>query len=163
MNNLRVVLVEDDPGLCILFRRMLDKLGHVVVDSLPLDGAAVEKTREIAPDLIMIDVVLTDTHNSLELARELTLGLGIPGILISNHGIEHLSERDESVLGYQFLRKPFFVTDLAHAIKKTLLCEPGTKNGHEETTLLNSEISDAKQAPGCAPTRGGKKETVGSL
>lgn len=118
MENLKILLVEDDPSLAVLFQRMLVRMGHTVVGIVPTETTVSAKILRSAPDLVLIDVVLADGIEGLELAHGVTSSIGIPGIVMSNYSRRHLMERDASVAEYHFIRKPFFVEDLAAVISQ---------------------------------------------
>lgn len=123
MERLRILLIEDDPALSLLFRRMLGKLDYFVTDVVPTEVSALNRALSCAPDLVVVDVVIRDSIIGLDLANAVTSALGIPGILVSNHSGESLRRRDASIANYHFMRKPFFVEDLATAISHVMSSE----------------------------------------
>ncbi len=52
-----VLIVEDDPNIADLLRLYLEKEGYVA-EIAPDGGKALEKFRQIAPDLVLLDVML---------------------------------------------------------------------------------------------------------
>jgi DNA-binding NtrC family response regulator len=146
MENLRVLLIEDDPGLSLLFQRMLTRLGHCAADSVPLEGAIVNEIRQLLPDLLLIDVTMSDAVEALELAHAVTSTLGTQVLLISNCSLEQLAERHASASRYHFLRKPFFVKDLAHAISRVRSHPSNGSARQEDETVRSPKPSDARRA-----------------
>src|SRR5436190_3942634 len=103
---MRLLLVDDDPGLRALVRATFDDIDVDVVEA----GSAAEARREIAtepPDAIVLDVVMP-RESGLDLCRELKSRpetRSIPVVLLS--GSRELASRESADAGADaYLPKP---------------------------------------------------------
>jgi PAS domain S-box-containing protein len=122
-----VLLVEDEPTILIITRKLLERLGYtVMIASTP--GEAIRMAGASAGEihLLMTDVVMPEM-NGRELARQLLVThpklkclymSGYTADVIARHGV-----LDE---GVHFIQKPFSMEDLATKIRLALDLE---KNG----------------------------------
>ena len=55
MTPLRILVVEDDAMIAMLFTEMLEGMGHDVCGSVASEAEAVAAARSLAPDLMIVD------------------------------------------------------------------------------------------------------------
>jgi DNA-binding NarL/FixJ family response regulator len=89
----RLLIVDDDSRFRKLLRMVLEDAAEFeVVGEAEEGAAALEATRELGPDLVLLDVNLPDT-NGFELTPRLTAEPGGPDVvLISSRGDETYAE-----------------------------------------------------------------------
>ncbi|HEX9242360.1 MAG TPA: ATP-binding protein [Anaeromyxobacter sp.] len=117
-----VLVVEDDPHLRGVVRRVLAQHGYVVraVGSAG-DARAVTGS---APDLIIADIILPD-GNGLDLARELSALWPTAGVLfISGYAGEHLRAIGALPQDVHLLPKPFTAETLLVRVREGLARKP---------------------------------------
>ncbi|SHO52928.1 PAS domain S-box protein [Desulfopila aestuarii] len=124
----RVLVVEDEPVILVVARRMLEELGYrVVTAKTPFEALEIAARHKEEVDLLITDVVMPEM-NGRELARrmqELIPSLccmymsGYTANVIARHGV---LER-----GVVFLAKPFAKDELARKVREAL--RQGTKKG----------------------------------
>ena len=124
---LRILYVEDNEGDVTLFRVALTDSGtpHTIV--IKTDGeqavnyiAEVEANRQLPPDLILLDILLSGEDGGA-ICRRLKSDektRHIPVILLSAHA--GLKDTMSSCGADDFLAKPFRVTELREIVKKYL-------------------------------------------
>jgi two-component system cell cycle sensor histidine kinase/response regulator CckA len=115
-----LLIVEDDPGVRSIERRLLEQAGHLVLEAG--DGnAALDLVRAYTGpiDLILCDVVLPGPNGRevVEALRELRPGLG--AIFISGHPPD-VAARLGALADSPFLQKPFSAADLLAAVRQAL-------------------------------------------
>jgi PAS domain S-box-containing protein len=115
----RVLLVEDDPRVRELTRRMLERCGYGVITAE--DGAEALA----CPDLASVDVVVTDIvmpgMGGRELAERLAVTCpGLPVLLVSGHAADQLELGGNLPPGTVFLAKPFTLHELASLVGSLL-------------------------------------------
>jgi|GEM_PF-6776998 len=104
MTDLRIQIVEDEPVTGAVAEKLLASLGHHVVAVAATALDALDKARVHLPDLILMDIRLSDRPDGIEAAREIYGQLGVPVVLMT--GTEEVSSLDNeyapSVLGIVF-------------------------------------------------------------
>ena len=116
-----VLVVEDEPAILSLSKRMLEKQGyHVIAAATP--GEAIRLAEAYAGEiqLLMTDVVMPEM-NGRDLARKLLsfypnlkrlFMSGYTANVIAHHGV-----LDE---GVHFIQKPFSIKDLAAKVREAM-------------------------------------------
>lgn len=128
----RILIVDDEPAVTDLLAYNLRKAHYEVI--VAQDGAgALRLTRETAPDLILLDLMLP-VIDGLDVCRELRKTSGVPIIMITARG-----EEIDRVLGLElgaddYLTKPFSVRELMARIKAVLR---RTGVGDSQDTAIN--------------------------
>ncbi len=118
-SSLRILLVEDDKAVAESFKSILEEAGYNVI-GLAFNGLeAVEKTAELNPNMILMDIKMP-VLDGLEAARQINSTPGqniIPIILVTAYAEKELVEKAKGrgILGY--LVKPVHVDDLVPAIE----------------------------------------------
>jgi ribonuclease P protein subunit RPR2 len=104
---LRLLVVDDDPGLVALIRATFEGVSAEVVEA-PTAAAARGAVAELPPDVIVLDVML-GPDSGLEICRELKANpdtAGIPVVLLS--GSIDLASRQAAEAGADaYMAKPF--------------------------------------------------------
>lgn len=118
----RILLVEDEPAVRELARRLLERLGHellVARDAAEaLRIAAAEPERTI--DLLISDVVMPGLSGP-ELARVLeACRPGLRTLFISGFARDTAALAEILDSGARLLSKPFGQAELAHALREVL-------------------------------------------
>jgi DNA-binding NarL/FixJ family response regulator len=85
-----VLIVDDHAGFRASARRLLECEGFEVVGEAPDAASAIEAVRELAPDIVLLDVQLPDL-NGVEAAERMRGANGRPAIVLT-------SSRDASYL-----------------------------------------------------------------
>ncbi len=121
------LLVEDEPQLLAMARRVLESTGlHVISAS---DG--LEALRAVEEDVEAIDILITDVvmpHMSgVELARELTARKpGLKVLYVSGYAKELPLPGAQTGPAVSFIAKPFTREQLLDAVRRLLFVEPPT-------------------------------------
>jgi two-component system, cell cycle sensor histidine kinase and response regulator CckA len=121
----KILLVDDDPLICMLGRELLEQLGYrvVVAQAGPEALRLYQKRRR--PDLVILDYYLPGDDGSEILAKLQDLDPGVRVMLASGflapQEVDHL--RDRGAAG--FIYKPFRVGELDSRIKRVLAGQSG--------------------------------------
>ena len=113
-----VLIVDDEKNICELIRLYVEKEGFLT--SVAYDGkTAVEKVREIKPDIVLLDIMLPG-KDGWEVCREIRAFSNVPVIMITAKG-----EVFDKVLGLElgaddYIVKPFEPKELIARIKAVL-------------------------------------------
>jgi len=113
-----IVIVDDDPRFRGIARRLLESEGFEVIGEAADGREALAVTRELEPDIVLLDVQLPHL-DGIQVATQLTAGGGAPAIVLT-------STRDESDFGAQVEEsgaRGFVPKDEISAERITSLCE----------------------------------------
>jgi response regulator NasT len=134
----RIIIADDESIIRMDLREMLGHLGYDVVAEAADGRAAVELTRKLLPDLVIMDIKMPDM-DGISAADELSKGHVAPVVLLTAYSEQSLIGRakDAGVCGY--LVKPFRETELMPVIELAL-------TRFEELRGLEREVTDLKDA-----------------
>jgi len=66
----KVLIIDDDPDFVDSVRQVLEARGYIV-DSAPNGEEGLKKARQIVPNLILLDVMMTKNTEGFEVSREI--------------------------------------------------------------------------------------------
>lgn len=143
---MKILLVEDEPGLVITLTDRLRSEGFEIVSES--DGkAGFDKASTGSFDAIILDVMLPK-KNGYDVCRDLRqAGNSTPILMLTAKG-----ETIDKVLGLKlgaddYLTKPFEVIELLARIEALLRRSPATTNGHSPDGVYFGDVSiDFKRA-----------------
>ena len=114
----RIVIVDDDPRFRGIARRLLESEGFEVVGEAADGREAVSVSRELDPDIVLLDVQLPDI-DGIQVAAQIAAGGARPAVVLT-------STRDESDFGPELQEsgaRGFVPKDEISAQRITSLCE----------------------------------------
>ena len=116
-----ILLVEDEARVRAAVRRMLEALGHTVIEAV--DGRDALRTLDSADehvDLVLSDVMMP-AMTGLELARHVLARVPpIPVLLMSGYAQDALDRDAEAMPDVPFMEKPFTFQRLAAAVESAM-------------------------------------------
>ena len=118
----RILVIDDDPGVRGLLRRLLETTGYAVDDAATADAGLV-KVHSAPPDLIFLDLHLPDRsgHSVLEELRSDSATRLLPVVMLTG-----FASSEEKVRAYElgvtdFLAKPFSPDELLPRVRSLVL------------------------------------------
>ena len=147
------ILIVDDEWLTRLeIEEMLTDLGYDVAGQAETGEEAVKMTRELNPDLILMDVDMPGAMNGIDAARQIKAESGTPIVFISGYGDPEYIEAAKEIEPFGYVMKPFDEKEI-HAFVEIALSkralELKLKKAHEglERTnlILQKEIAVRKE------------------
>ncbi len=116
---MNVLIVEDDKVLSLLLSKMVDKIGATVVGTCVRGQEAISKTKELSPDLILMDIMLEDDVDGIDAMLALRRdGIDIPVIFITGNSDTYNRERAKQTNYVDYLVKPISFDLLKETIEK---------------------------------------------
>jgi two-component system, response regulator PdtaR len=119
MEALRILVVEDEPLIGLLFADLLDGMGHSVCAIAANENDAVAAAARHRPDLMIVDVRL-GLGSGLAAVAEILRTRFIPHVFVSGDPSAVHAIRPDAVT----LQKPFFASDLIRAIQRAISASP---------------------------------------
>lgn len=118
MQNIRILVVDDDPEIVSVVRRGLAYEGYLV-DTASDGHVALEKARDKEPDLVILDIMMPGI-DGIEVAKRLREGGDVPILLLTARGTVA-----DKVTGLEsgaddYLVKPFALDELLARVKALL-------------------------------------------
>lgn len=141
--DLRVLIAEDDHRLAQILSAQIEGLGLTVVGVAADGEEAVALAEALAPDLLLLDLVLPKKHG-LEAAREILGRRFIPVIAITGHVAGGFIERATEIGVFAYLVKPFEGHALEAAIAVALAQYSRVKFLEEEVGSLTEALEARK-------------------
>ena len=104
----KILIIDDEKDICFLISEILKDEKYITESAVNSD-IAIKKFNENKPDLIILDVWLSNSKlDGIELLQEFKkLDNQIPVIIISGHGTVDLAVKSIKNGAYDFLEKPF--------------------------------------------------------
>ncbi len=137
MERTRIVIAEDEAIVRMDLREMLTNLGYLVVGEASDGRSAVNVTRELKPDLVIMDIKMPDM-NGIEAAAILTQERLAPVVLLTAFSQKDLVEQAKEAGVVAYIVKPFREADLGPAIEVALA-------RFQELLTLEKEIKDLEE------------------
>src|SRR3954464_9015409 len=106
-NSIRILIAEDDDNARALLVELLNTMGHVVVAEVSGGREAIERAKDVVPDVVLLDVHMPD-GSGIEAAEKITAHVaGVAVVLFSGDESVQLSEREvTATAAIAFLPKP---------------------------------------------------------
>ena len=79
----RLMIVEDEAIPALELEMRLTRWGYSVIRTEARGAQAIESARDLAPDLVIMDVVLADEVSGVEAADRIQAELGIPVVFLT--------------------------------------------------------------------------------
>ena len=118
----RILVVDDDPSVRVLLRRLLERSGYAVAE-VGTGEDALERIRREPPDLVFLDLQLPDQsgHSILEAIRAEPATRLLPVVMLTG-----LATSEQKVRAYElgvtdFLAKPFAPDELLPRVRSLVL------------------------------------------
>lgn len=134
MDPLRIVIADDEPIIRMDLRRTLENMGHVVVGEAGDGQQALEITKELKPDIAILDIKMP-TMDGIDAAKLISTEAIAPVLLLTAYSQRDLVERARDAGVFAYLVKPFKELDLMPAIEIAIA-------RFEEFEELDREVSD---------------------
>jgi response regulator NasT len=105
--SIRILIAEDDDNARALLVELLNTMGHVVVAEVSGGRDAIERAKDVVPDVVRLDVHMPD-GSGIEAAEQITAHVpGVAVVLFSGDESVQLSEREvAATAAIAFLPKP---------------------------------------------------------
>ena len=111
---LRVLVVDDQPAVCEVVADTIRFAGHEIVGTAKDGKEAVERAKELLPDLVVMDILMP-RMNGVEAMKEILAAKAAKRVLLMSGEYRSLGFTREEMIrqgAAGFMEKPFNVTEL---------------------------------------------------
>ncbi|MFD2532252.1 response regulator [Gracilimonas halophila] len=116
---MKIIIVEDDKVLSLLLTKMIERLGHEVLEIITKGSDAIKIIKDISADLILMDIMLEDDVDGISAMSSLReSGLTTPVIYITGNSDPVNFERAKKTDFVEYLIKPVGFDELKENIEK---------------------------------------------
>jgi len=137
MESLKVLIADDEPLTRLDLRVSLQELGVDVIGEAEDGRQAVELSRSLHPDLVIMDVMMPQM-DGLEAARVLREQRLAPVMLLTGYADDEMVARADAAGVMAYVRKPFRKEELLPSIAIAM-------GRHRERRILEQEIDALKE------------------
>lgn len=132
--DVRILIADDEPIIRLDLKLMLESLGYQVVAECADGVQAVEKARELKPDLCVLDIKMP-VLDGIDAVKVLSQEGIAPAILLTAYSDRELVDRAKEAGAFAYLVKPFKPADLPPAIEVA-------RSRFEQHIALSKELED---------------------
>jgi len=116
----KILVVDDEAIITMQLEERLTAMGYSVAGMAASGEDAIEKVRRLAPDLVLMDIVMPGRLNGIEAAKTITGELGIPVVFVTSYADDAIIEKAKQVGPYGYIVKPFNELEIKAAIEVAL-------------------------------------------
>ena len=139
MDKIRILIVEDEYIIANDIQTSLENMGYEVCGMAASGKKALTLTKELSPDLILMDIMLKGDMDGIETAAMIRETYDISVIFLSAYSDDGILDRAKQTLPFGYLIKPFRDRELKAAIEMAIY-----KQGMEKKqTALIAELKEA--------------------
>lgn len=107
-NNKKILIVEDDIVAAQFLRETLEDAGYFVLGIVSRAKESIQKTKELKPDLILMDIILKDQMSGCEAALEIKQNhKNCKIIFLTAHAQKEMIEYAQQCQACAYLLKPY--------------------------------------------------------
>lgn len=134
---MRVLIADDDPIIRLDLKQMLESLDYEIAGEAEDGQQALDLTREINPDVCILDVKMP-RMDGIEAVAIITEEELAPAILLTAYSDRELIDRAKDAGAFAYLVKPFKPSDLPPAIEVA-------RSRFEQNVQLGKEVANLQE------------------
>ena len=137
----KIIVVEDESIIALNLKLDLEDLGYEVLETIDTGAEAIEKSRDLYPDLVLMDINLKGNMSGIEAAKEIS-EMGIPIIFLTANTDDETTFEALKTVPYGHISKPYSIQDLELTIGMAL-----RKHEEDIKTIIKTEnkVSEKNQ------------------
>lgn len=120
MTQTKILVVEDEVIIARDLQLQLESMGFAVPALAATGKDAVLKAEQFRPDLILMDIMLSDEIDGIEAAGQIRSRFSIPVVYITAHADKKILERSKATEPYGYLVKPISSRNLQATIEMSI-------------------------------------------
>lgn len=120
MHNVKILIVEDEPIVALDIERTLLKLGYEITDNVTNYTDALESVELNEPNIIFMDINLSNSKNGIQIVQEIKKTKDIPVIYLTAFSDDETMQQAIATNPINYLLKPFKREELKSSILLSL-------------------------------------------
>jgi PAS domain S-box-containing protein len=143
MEKLAIFIVEDEAIVADDIRETLISLGYTVAGTAKSGEIALEKVKELRPDLVLMDIHLATQMDGVETAGKIHVLYDIPVIYLTAYSDKALLDRAKVTEPYGYVIKPYDERELQSVIEMArykYAMDKKLKENEDRLRKLNDEL-----------------------
>ncbi len=120
MEKARILIVEDEELVALGIQSYLDETGHIESAIRTTGEEAIAAIPEFAPDLVLMDISLSEGMSGIEAAKAITDTFRVPIIYLTAYSDQKTIEDAKVARPYGYIFKPFDERNLLATIERAL-------------------------------------------
>lgn len=120
MDKINIFIVEDESIVAKDIQNSLLKLGYNVVGIANNGNDAIERVVELAPDLVLMDIMIKGNLTGIEASEKIKEQINVPVIFLTAYADEGTLSRAKITEPYGYILKPFKEIDLHSNIEMAI-------------------------------------------
>jgi PAS domain S-box-containing protein len=120
MNKIKILVVEDESLIGYDIQNMLKNQGYSVLEVVTTGKEALQKVSELAPDLVLMDIVLKGEIDGITAACKIRDSYNIPVVYLTAYTDDITLQRAKSTEPFGYILKPFEERELKTTIEMAL-------------------------------------------
>ncbi len=140
MAAINILVVEDESIVSKDIQNSLKKLGYNVVGACNNGEEAVEKAKELKPDLVLMDIMLKGEMSGIDASDAIKNSINIPVIFLTAYADESTLSKAKVTEPYGYILKPFKEIDLHSSIEMAIYKHKKVSEVKKERDFLYSLV-----------------------
>ncbi|HOO70857.1 MAG TPA: response regulator [Spirochaetota bacterium] len=116
----KILLVEDEAITALDMANMLQKIGYEVAATIASGEEAVAKAIEMRPDLILMDIILSDEMDGIDATKKIKEQINVPVVYLTGNADSRTFQRAGETNHLGYLIKPVSRDNLKSVISTAL-------------------------------------------
>ena len=116
-NSTKILIVEDENIIAKDISKTVERLGYSVVGTARTGKNAIEKAKELQPNLILMDIMLEGEMNGIEASKQILTFLDVPIIYLTALTDEETLNKAKITEPFGYIIKPYDKRALHNAIE----------------------------------------------
>ena len=141
MHDAEILIVEDEGITALAVKHKLERLGYSVLAVESSGKGAIEKTRQLKPDLILMDIMLKGEIDGIETTDRINKDFNIPIIYLTAYSENNILEKAKLTMPYGYVTPPFSDGDLKSTIEIALYKHQNEGKIRESEENLNAFLN----------------------
>ncbi|HUT38636.1 MAG TPA: response regulator [Methanoregula sp.] len=139
----KILVVDDEAIITMQLEERLSTMGYTVAGMAATGEEAIDKARQVKPDLVLMDIVMPGKMNGIEAAKIIAEELHIPVVFVTSYADDTVIEKAKHVRPYGYIVKPFNELEIKAAIEVALF-----RKSTEQYEQIQKKPARTKISPG---------------